>query len=134
MPAATYSQNLDHPWVRGKEIVFIKGSFAPNGSSQPDTSAFLGGHIATVLRNSAGNWTVTLKDKIKVIEAEIPGLRFVTASTDLKVQFGAFSNVGTATAVSFIMRSLAVATETDIAANADNRISFFLVARKSVLK
>lgn len=126
--------NLDNAKVRGKGIVLIKGSFAPNGVSDPSSASFKGGHIKTCVRSAQGRWTVTLRDKgIRDIEAELVSVR-LAAAADTVVQFGTFTNVGAAGDVSFIIRAVAVATETDIAADANNRISFVLVARRSVLK
>lgn len=132
--------NLDRPWVRGKGILFIKGSFLPNAALAPVASGHLGGHIASVVWVSTGKWSITLRDTgIRAIEAAIPGLQLNADNVDSGITFGAFTNVGTAqnsltAPVSFIMRNAPGGAVADIAANANNRISFFLVARRSVLR
>lgn len=132
--------NLDRPWIRGKGILFIKGSFLPNAGLNPVSSGFLGGHIASVTWVSTGKWSVTLRDTgIRSIEAAIPGLQLNADNVDAGISFGAFTNVGVSqnsltAPVSFIMRNAPAGAVADIAANANNRVSFFLVARRSVLR
>lgn len=132
--------NLDRPWIRGKGILLIKGSFLPNAGTNPVSSGYLGGHIASVVWVSTGLWRVTLRDTgIRAIEAAIPGIQLNADNVDQAISFGAFTNVGVAqnsvsAPVSFLMRNAPGGAVADIAANANNRVSFVLVARRSVLK
>lgn len=132
--------NLDRAWVRGKGILLIKGSFLPNAALAPVASGHLGGHIASVVWSSTGKWLVTLRDTgIRAIEAAIVSGQLNADNVDLGLSFGAFTNVGVAqnsvtTPVSFTIRNAPGGAVADIAANANNRISFLLVARRSVLK
>lgn len=128
------SRNFDHPWMLGKKTRLITGSFAPNGSTAGAIAAasIEGKGVASVVRNSAGNFTITLTDPYLKLVAAIPGIQ-TNSNTDIYPTFGAFSNVGSTTgaAVSFVMRLLTGSTETDLAANANNRVSFWLVFQDS---
>ncbi|HEU5276838.1 MAG TPA: hypothetical protein VFU97_24490 [Xanthobacteraceae bacterium] len=127
--------NLDHPWVRGKEILVIKGSFAPNGSSTPTNPT--GGHIKSVAWTSTGKWTVTLRDKgIRAIEAFMVCAQLNADNVDVTLSLGAFTNVGAGQTgdTTFIVRNAPGGSVADIAANANNVISFTIWARRSVNK
>lgn len=129
--------NLDRPWVRGKEIEYIEGSFAPNGSSNPISSGFKGGHIKSIVHTATGQWTVTLRDKgIRDIESwSIDYMANSNANNNLYV-FNGFTNVGAGQTgdTSFIIRNSPGGTDADITADPVNRISFRLRARRSVNK
>ena len=106
-------------------IRVISLSFAPAGTGAP--TDVKGRGVTSVVRDSAGKFTITLKDKF----LELMGLNVVIAMTavaDLKPQLGA---VDVVTAKTVVLNILAVATATDIAANAANRVYVTLFLRNS---
>lgn len=123
------AKRVTHP-VEALQIKprYITGRFFPNGTSTtPMTVAagtLVGKGIANVTRTaSAGVFTVTLEDTYFKLVGFDACVQHTTAA-DLNAQFGAFSNVGTGTPVSFTLRVLAGATGTDITQNADSSVSF----------
>lgn len=141
MTVSTY----DPMWTRGKGVVTLQGMFYPQGTGTPlfgstavkasasatkDASSSSGGW--SVARTGVGAFLLTLKDpNIR----EILDVQFqigMASATDLKPQIGAITlSAGVATiAVSL----LAVATPTEVAANADNRVSFSVKVRRSSVK
>jgi hypothetical protein len=118
---------MDRARVFGPQIKDIQFRFFPQGTS---TTAFTvangnlvtDGGVASVQRTSnAGEFTVTLDDNYyKVLSAQAQ-VQLATKA-DLKAQIGTISNEGTATALSFIINLLAVATGTDMAADANNSV------------
>ena len=106
----------------------ITGSFAPNGSSALDQSSVKGVGFS-VAYTSTGLYTITLQDVYASLVSATATFQMATA-TDVKPQFGAY----VAASKTLVLRSIAVASVTDIAANANNRISFVLVLKKSDVK
>ena len=98
----------------------IAGSFAPNGSSAlVATSTF--GRGFTVARTSAGLFTITFADKYAKMVGSSVALQLATGD-DKIVQLGTY----TAASKTVTIRSwdISGAAETDIAANANNRVHF----------
>ncbi len=120
------------PAIRPK---MIAGTFYPNGNSTtPMTVAagtLKGKGITSVTRTgTAGTYTVVLDDTYYKLIAHNVSVQHTTA-VDLKAQLGDISNVGTSTVVSFVVRVLAVATPTDITANANSSVSFWVLFEDS---
>ncbi len=108
----------------------ISGRFFPNGTSTSPLT-FVGKGVASVVRTgSAGVFTVTLSEEYAQLISATATVQHTTAA-DLVAQFGAFSNVGTSSPVSFTLRVLAGATGTDITANADSSVFFQIVFNDS---
>ncbi len=108
--------------------VKIEGSFAPNGSSALVASSTFGKGFS-VAYTSTGLFTITLTDKYKkMIAANLTAQ--LSAAADIKLQLG---TVDVVTAKTIQIRSLAVATLTDIAANANNRVHFSLTLQNTEL-
>lgn len=104
------------------DIVTVKGTFFPAGAGNP--TGVLGSAEYTVVRNgSAGEWKITFTEAYaqKLAESASIGM---AAATDLKPQFSTFTPATPGVAATILLRALAVATPTDIAANAQNRVSF----------
>ena len=111
---------IEAPEMRPK---FISGRFFPNGTSNSPLS-FAGKGIASVVRNAtAGVFIVTLREEFAQLISATGTVQHVTAA-DFTVQFGAFSNVGTSSPVSFVLRTMTGATPTDITGNADSSVFF----------
>lgn len=124
-------QQITHA-VEAPELrpTLISGRFFPNGNSQSPLS-FVGRGVASVQRTAnAGEFLVTLQENHAQVIAFDAAVQHVTAA-DLQPQFGAFSNVGGTSATTFILRVLAAAVGTDIVANADSSVSFWVLFNDS---
>jgi hypothetical protein len=100
--------------------------FFPQGASNPTTTAQDIKGVASIVRNGgAGEWLITLQDTYKRLLSAQATIQMVSA-TDLVPQVATVANVGTTSAVTVIVRALAGATPTDIAANANNSVMLSL--------
>lgn len=116
--------------VKGpSEYLVVKGSFAPNGASALDATAVKGRGFS-VARSGVGIFTVTF-DAVGVdLVSTLASLR-LNASANSMAQPGAYD----ATAKTLIIRTLTAGADADIAANANNRVSFEVTFNlSSVLK
>lgn len=116
--------------VQRKTIVF---RFFPNGSS---TSALTlrdpDGFVASVIRSAtAGKFTVTMRDAYYRVINITPTVQLAGDTTDLTAQWGTVSNEGTSTALSFVVRLLAGATNTDMASDPNNSVGITLEVEDS---
>lgn len=100
--------------------------FFPAGAADPTYSAQDTKGVASITRSVAGTWLITLQDTYKRLLSAQATIQ-MNAATDLVPQFGAVSNLATTSAVTLVLRANAVATATDIAANANNSISVSLI-------
>lgn len=110
-----------HGWTNGAAPKTIRFGFRPNSTSNPTVVRDPFDFVDTIVCNQAGRWTVTLKDAYKFLVGAQIQFRIVSAA-DLVPQLSTVLNENSATPLSFIIRALAGATETDIASNADNWI------------
>lgn len=111
----------------GPRIKEVGGRFFPNGTSTSALTVVCDGGIASVIRTSnAGEFTITLQDTYAQLLDFSLGVQHTTA-VDLKAQMG---NVDL-TAKTIIVRLLAVATGTDMTANANSSVSFNFKFRDS---
>ena len=111
--------------ARNQGVKILTFSFLPAGSSAP--TGLAGRGVASVVRDSAGKFTITLEDKYPaLLSAEV--LIAMNAVADLKAQLGA---VDVSNAKTIVLNILAVATPTDIAANAANRVYVTLHLRNT---
>jgi hypothetical protein len=113
-------------------LVKIEGSFAPNGSSALVTASTKGKGF-TVVRTSAGLYTITLADRYADLISASHSKQVVTAD-DTFLQFGTIVT-GSAAANTVQIRNWDVsgAAATDIAADANNRIHFSLTLRNTAV-
>ncbi len=100
--------------------------FFPVSAADPTYSAQDTKGVTSIVLTTTGVWTITLQDSYKRLLSAQATIQMASA-TDLVPQFGAVSNLGTATPVTVVLRANAVATPTDIAANAANSISVTLI-------
>lgn len=110
----------------------LAGSFAPNGASAVDAASVLGRGVTSVTRTGAGKFTVQCADTWRKIWSDVASVRVSADATDIYAQTGDFSNVGSATAMSFVVKLKTGATNTDLTANANNRVSFMVLCNDSV--
>ena len=96
--------------------------FFPAGTSNPTTTAQDIKGVASIVRNgTAGEWLITMRTPFKRLLSAQATIQMASA-TDLTPQIATISNVGTTSAVTILVRALAGATPTDIAANANNSV------------
>lgn len=101
--------------------------FFPDTANNPTYSAQDTKGVASIVRNgTAGEWLITLSDAYNRLLSAQATIQMATA-TDLVPQIATVANLATATPVTILVRANAVATPTDIAANANNSISLSLV-------
>jgi hypothetical protein len=99
---------------RSREVVLICGSFAPAGD----------GWAAT--RSGVGVFTITFEHNWQDLIAAIGTVQLSTAA-DMDAQVGDY----TAASRTLVLRTVAGATETDIAADANNRVHFVVAFKKT---
>lgn len=100
--------------------------FFPAGTSDPTTTAVDIKGVTSIARSAQGTWLITMRGHFKRLISAQATIQ-VTTATDLIPQFGDVTNLGTTTPTTLVLRANAVATATDIAANANNSISVQLV-------
>ncbi len=110
----------------GKNLKLVFGTFYPQNTSAPTVNANQTRGVASISRTAAGTFLITLKHPYLRLVAKLATVQHTTA-VDLVPQFGDIANVGTSSAVTAVLRLNAVATATDMAANANNSVSFVLV-------
>jgi hypothetical protein len=103
--------------------VVIAGSWAPDTANAVTA---IRGKGFTVARTSAGLFTITL-DKVYNLLFSATATVQMAAATDISAQIG---NVVLASKTVEV-RTVVVATATDIAADANNRVNFVLVLRNT---
>jgi len=122
---------LESPKTLDRKVYELNVVFYPQGTSNTaytvSAGTMVGGKgIASVVRNgSAGEWLITLQDSYKRLLKRGGSIQ-MAAATDLSLQFATIANVGTGSPPTILVRALAGATPTDIAANANNSISISL--------
>lgn len=114
--------------LRGGQVV-VNGSFAPNGSSALVATSNQGRGF-TVARTSAGLFTITFADKYANLISFTHGLQ-LAAGDDKVTQGGTY----TAASKTLTLRvwDVSAAAETDVAANANNRIHFQVIFDNSAV-
>lgn len=111
-------------YSRKPKIINLR--FFPAGAGVPTYSAQDTKGVASIVRNNAGEYLITLTDAYNRLISAQATIQMASA-TDLVPQFATISNLGTATPTTLLLRANAVATPTDIAANANNSISATLI-------
>lgn len=115
--------NAIHP-----SLVAIMGSFAPNGAGAVDNTSNQGTGF-TVARTGVGVFEITFADKTGDLVAALSGLQ-LNALADTDILFGAYTKATKKLVVN--VKTAGVAA--DIAANANNRISFGCIFKTSDIK
>jgi hypothetical protein len=101
-------------------------TFYPDTANPPTYTAANCKGVASITRSAQGTFLITLSDTYGRLISKQATIQ-MSSATDLVPQFGDISNVGTSTPPTIVIRANAVATATDIAANANNSISVTLV-------
>ena len=114
----------------GKGVKVIAGSFAPNGAGAVSSSSVKGKGFS-VVRTSAGLFTITLQDAYVALLAAHAHLQLAVGD-DKVAQVGAIDVVSAKT-IAIRVWDISGAAETDVAANANNRIHFVLVLSNTQL-
>lgn len=123
-------KTLDTPRTESVALVSVVVSYAPNGVLDPDPLSNKGNGFSVVRAGGAGLWDVTFDEAYAEFLGPGGWSIALNAPADLKLQFGAWDPVLRKLRVV----CLAVAVATDIAANANNRITFTALFRNSEVK
>lgn len=113
----------------GREYVEVSGSFAPASTGTPTA---LKGKGFTVVCNSAGVFTLTFQNDYADL-VDVTGSIQLATPADLKFQPGTYTAPTSSAKATLVVNALAVATPTDIAANANNRVNFRCTFRKGAV-
>lgn len=117
---------LESPETLSRKPRMLNIRFFPAGASNPTTTAQDIKGVTSITRSGAGTWLITLQDSYKRLLSAQATIQ-MTSATDLVPQIGDVSNLATTSPVTLIVRANAVATPTDIAANANNSITVTLL-------
>lgn len=109
-------------------VVVLGISWATNGASAVAQTSIKGRGVASVTRDSQGVFTVLLQDVYPTLLAAVATLQTTTA-VDVVAQVG--DSTLTANGKSIVVRLLAVATPTDVGADANNRVNLLLILKNS---
>lgn len=114
--------------AEGCDEVVVAGSFAPSAALAP--TAVFGTYAYTVAWTSTGKFTITFAERYAEFLSGVAMIQ-MNAIADLKPQWGAFTPAAGTAKATLVLNVLAVATGTDIAANANNRVHFTCIFRKT---
>lgn len=114
------------------DTVEVNGSFAPQAAGNPIT-IFGGAEFAVVRNGTAGEWKLTFTEAFaQLLDAQMTIQ--MAAATDLTPQIATFTAATPGVAATLLLRALAAATPTDIAANANNRVHFKITFRTTTFQ
>jgi len=106
-----------------RELVIVAGSFAPDTANPPTD---VRGDGFTVARSGAGLFVLTLDKVWPELESAVATVQLAVAA-DLDAQIGSVD----LSAKTVEIRLLVAAVETDMAANANNRVNFVLALKNT---
>lgn len=104
-------------WANNPDVVVIHGSFAPAGAGAPTDQK---GRGFTVAHSATGKFTITFTKQYQHMLSAVATVQHNTDNTDLTAQFGVY----TAASRTLVLKTKAAGTNTDITADADNRVNF----------
>lgn len=110
----------------GRELVNAVGSFAPAGTGAVTA---VKGKGFTVARTGVGTFLVTFADKYAALVAANATLQLASAANSV-MQVGTFD----ASAKTLVLRILTAGAAADVAADANNRVSFVVTFRNSSIE
>lgn len=125
MPVHNYAR----PRSLQREAIVIAGSFAPNGSSAV-AAASNKGPGWSVARTSAGLFTLTFNEKYTELVSAVAALQLASGD-DKAVQIGTWTQASKTLTIR--VWDTSGGAETDVSANANNRINFVCVFRKTAM-
>lgn len=118
--------------IAGREFVLVCGSFGTNGTGAPLTP-LNGAELFSLTRTGVGTFLLVFKETYEALLCKWVDLSSPTVAA-VAAQLGAFTQGTPATGArsQIVLSTLAAAaTPTDIAANADSRVSYGFVFRKT---
>lgn len=122
----TQRTQYEPPTTLSRKPRMLNIRFFPAGTSDPTYSAQDVKGVASIGRSAQGTWLITLQDTYKRLLSAQATIQ-MAAATDLVPQIGTVANLASASPVTMTVRANAVATATDIAANANNSITLTLI-------
>lgn len=114
------------------ELVLIACSFAPNAGSAVDQTTIRGSGCKSVTRTGVGVFNVKLYESYKEFIGPV-GLVNLNAAADTDVQGGVYAAATSTTDANVDIKIMTAGVAADIAANANNRISFVLLFRHTAM-
>jgi hypothetical protein len=117
---------LEPPKTLNRKPYMVVLRFFPDTANPPTFTAQDGKGVASVVRTAQGVFTITLQDSYNRLISAQATIQ-MAAATDIVPQFGAVSNLASATPVTVVVRTNAVATPTDIAADPANSVFVQLI-------
>jgi hypothetical protein len=110
----------------GRKHIVIAGSFATNNTDAVSAASRFGPGWS-VARSATGKFTITFRDKFDHLVSAVATAQLAADNVDLVAQVGVY----TASAKTLVIKLKAAATNTDLAADADNRVNFVCVFANS---
>lgn len=126
MSRAQFS-HLMHP---AKGRILITGHFHPAAGNAP--TGLTGEGVASIVRDGAGEFTLTLDDDYSAIEWADAHLGMASAA-DSVVQVGAIVADPSTGGSTIKLHTLTAGVAADIAANANNTVFFAIVAKRDAI-
>lgn len=122
----------------GNDLVLVCLSFLPNGASNPVSTGFTAvNEISSITRTGVGAYLIKFAEAYPQLVSKWADIS-LNAVADLKCQFGAYTpaTIGTppTSPAQIVLNVLAVATPTDVASNANNRISCGFIFRRTTVE
>lgn len=124
----------------GNDLVALFVSFAPNTAVDPGVAGTLsagaisgtanGQELVSIIHTATGKFTITFKKAYPEMLAAFAHIQ-LSANADLKTQLGPYVPSSAGANPTVVVNVLAVNTLTDIAANANNRISCLFIFRRT---
>ena len=123
--------NLNLLYAAGNDLALVCGSFAPNMASAPLVSSFTNAaQFSSITHPGTGQFLIKFTFSYPQLVSSWATIG-LNAVADLKAQFGAYTPAAAGAPAQIILNILAVATPTDIAANANNRIFLGFIFRQT---
>lgn len=117
---------LYEPRAVERELVTVAGSFAPASTGAPTTVRGTG---FTVARTGVGTFRLTLDRVWPSLVSAVGTLQLATADHDRHVQISAVDLASKT--VDLKIMDVTAGASADVAANADNRVNFLLLLKRS---
>ncbi len=116
--------------VVGVGRVVVAGSFAPNGGSAISAASNRGAGFS-VARAAAGQYTVTFNERFPECEAATATVQLNSAAAGAVALLGPIDLTARTMLITVFTESAGTLAVSDIAANANNRINFIVIFKRS---
>lgn len=131
------TQILNPLATAGLDLVLVVGAFAPNGGSAVSQASISNGReFVSIARTGTGAFLIKFAEAYPQLVSKWVDVT-ANAAIDLKGQFGVYTQAAAGPPFvppQIVLTLLAGATPTDMAANANNRVSFGFIFRKTTVQ